>query len=166
MFMSFRRFWSYLVAYLVKPISIHLRHWLFLLSWVTPYTEASMKWLQSLESSLFSEHFQSWLTEFYLLWLLLFESDQIRYIDCYSNDVGVTKQLSSTTRSRKLAVWWQLTQSLKSAYLHHGVSPQNCTDALQEDRCFTAVETFQTHESHHVHHVSLEKLWLQLGYLT
>lgn len=149
----------------VQPIRVHLRHWLFLLSWVTPYTEASLKWLQSAEFSLFSDHFQSWRTDFYLLWLSLFERIQIRYIGCYSNDVGVTKRLSSTTRSS-----WQLTQSLKSAYLHHGVSPRNWTDALLEDWCFTAEETSQTHESeeksHHVHHVSLEKLWLQLAYLT
>lgn len=113
-------------------------------------------------------HFQSWLTDFYLRWLSFFESDQIRYISCYSNDVGVTKH---TTRSRKLAVWRQLTESLKSAYLHHGILPQNWTDALLENWCFTAEETSQTHEnekkkSHHVYPVSLEKQWLQLAHLT
>lgn len=103
-------------------------------------------WLQRADF-LCLHHFQSWLTDFYLRWLSFFESDQIRYISCYSNDVGVTKRLSSTTRSRKLAVRRQLTESLKSAYLHHGVSPQNWTDALLENWCFTAEKTSQTHEN-------------------
>lgn len=137
-----------------------------LMSQIVPIVlDYTLKWLQVAEFSLFSDHLQSWLTDFYLHWMSLFESDRISYIGCYSKYVSVTKWLSSTTRARKLAVWRELTRSLKSAYLHHDVLPWNwidelyySTDALLQRKPLKRMRVRK--KSHHVHHASLEKLWL------